>query len=213
MIGIFDSGVGGLVAYRELKRLRPSERVIYLADRRNAPYGTKNKDEIISLVGKNINILCSLGAERVLIACCTASTVWNCLSERDKKMSLPIIAPAASAAASFGERIAVIATDYTVKSRAFSRAINNIAPKSVYEFRAQELVALVEEGNRDGNITQYCRQYLLSVRERVEGVGADTLILGCTHFSHLCGELSSLLPRVRIVNPARLGALEMIKQG
>lgn len=211
MIGVFDSGVGGLIALRELKRLNPSERVIYLADRRHAPYGIKTREEIIHLTNKNIKILRALGAERVLIACCTASTVWQYLSDTDRRISLPIITPAASAAAAFGDRIGVIATDYTVNSHAFRDAIYKISHKTVYEIALQELVRLVEEGNSDGRVTRYCKDYLTSATLELREKNIDTLILGCTHFSHLAGEFSRLMPEVKIVNPARLGAIEMIK--
>ena len=95
MIGIFDSGVGGFSAYRTVRRMLPRENILYLADRKNAPYGTKSKDEILSFTKNNIKRLSAMGAERILIACCTASSVYDLLSEEEKEISLPIIRPAA----------------------------------------------------------------------------------------------------------------------
>ncbi len=212
MIGIFDSGVGGICAYNYLRRAIPREDIIYLADRKNAPYGIKTEDEILKFTKNNIRILKNLKSEAILIACCSASTVYYRLSEEEKAISIPIISPAARIAAEAGERIAVIATRHTARSGAFSREIGKFSDAEVFEMAEQELVALVEGGNRDGRVDDSCRAYLKGLAERVKSEKADTLILGCTHFSHLEGEIQNLLPDVRIISPARVGAEEIIKR-
>ena len=73
-------------------------------------------------------------------------------------------------------------------------------------------MALVEEGNRDGRVSDGCGCYLKEMSERIRATKADTLILGCTHFSHLEGEIGALLPEIKIVSPARVGAEELIKR-
>ncbi len=211
MIGIFDSGVGGLCAYWQVRRMLPTEDIIYLADRKNAPYGTKTKDEILSFTRKNIKILKNMGARAVLIACCSASSIHHLLDADERRLSTPIIAPAAEAAARHGRSIAVIATRHTVRQSAFGNAIGAISDATVTELAEQELVSLVEKGNRDGRIDTRCRKYLSDMAERIALTGADTLILGCTHFSHLEGEIGRLLPGVRIISPARVGATKMVR--
>jgi len=211
LIGVFDSGVGGLCAYRELRRLIPREDSVYLADIKNAPYGTKSEDELIALTRADIKRLSAFGARKILIACCTASSVWHRLEKEEREISLPIITPAARLAASLGERIAVIATEHTASSGAFSKEISKFSDASVMEFAEQELVSLVERGNRDGSVSGECKDTLSAISRRVRDAGAEVLILGCTHFSHLEGELSMLLPEVKIVSPARAGAIEMAK--
>ena len=210
MIGVFDSGVGGICAFREIRRLLPRADLVYLADRKNSPYGTKTKDEIISLTSKNIKILRSIGADRVLIACCTASSVYSMLCDEDRAISTPIITPAAELASSFGERIAVIATEHTAKSGVFSREISSFSSAEVFEFAEQRLVALVEDGCRDGRINEECEEILMRIGKTVGDINADTLILGCTHFSHLESELSKRCG-IRIVSPAREGARALVK--
>ena len=212
MIGIFDSGVGGICAYRQVRRMLPYEDIIYLADRKNAPYGTKTKKEILSFTKKNIEILKNYGASEILIACCTASTLYPLLSEDERAISTPIITPTAKLVAKTGGRIAVIATEHTVKCRAFSSEIAKFSDASVVEMAEQELVSLVEGGNRDGAVTPEGEEYLSLLRERIYKTKARTLILGCTHFSHLEGELSHLLPDIKIVSPAREGAKEIVKK-
>lgn len=213
MIGIFDSGVGGLTALKEVRRLLPKVDITYLADRKNAPYGTKDADEILSLAQKNISLLRDAGASRILIACCTASTLYPRLSAADKEISIPIILPAAEAAArtTASGRIAVIATHATVRSRAFSRAISSLGGFKVAEFDAQPLVAMVEAGARDGtalNVGELCE--LERILIPIRSFDADTLILGCTHFPHLKEHIGGLLPGIALINPSLEGALKVV---
>ena len=212
MIGVFDSGVGGICAYNHVRAALSSKDRVYLADRKNAPYGTKTEDEILKFTKNNIRALKNLGAEVILIACCSASTVYERLNEEEKAISIPIITPAARAAAETGERIAVIATRHTARSGAFGREIARFSDATVCEMAEQGLVALVEGGNRDGRVSEECQAYLTAMTKRIKEAEADTLILGCTHFSHLEGEIKRLLPDVRIISPARVGAEELIKR-
>ena len=211
VIGVFDSGVGGLCAYYELRRLLPRQDIIYLADRGNAPYGTKSKDELISLTKKDIKRLSDMGAERILIACCTASSVYPFLTRGEKEICLPIITPAAILASKY-QKVLVIATEGTVKLASFSRTIGNFSDTEVLESPRQELVSLVETGNRDGHIDEKCAHCLNEIRILAESFGAQALILGCTHFSHLENEFKRLLPNLQIISPAREGAIALAKQ-
>lgn len=206
MIGIFDSGVGGFNSLYEIRRLLPRADIIYLADRKNAPYGTKSRRELISLVTEDIRRLVKLGATKILIACCTASCVWDSLGEEDRRISLPIIRPAAYAAACTAKRgVTVIATEATVKDGAFEREIAKYSPLPVQEIATQELVSLVEGGCRDGRVTEKDMKILSAVAEKIKKTNADTLVLGCTHFSHLEKVLSALT-KMKTVSPAREGA-------
>ncbi len=220
MIGVFDSGAGGLCAMRELVRLLPGEKKIYLTDRKNLPYGTKSEGELVLLVSENIRKLRLVGCERILLACCTASTIHRLLPREYKEVSLPIIEAAARAAS--GERIAVIATERTVSSGAFRGAVLDFygfqqsacaryAPR-VFEISAGELVSLVESGERDGHLSERGRGAVLEVAKKVALTEPDSLILGCTHFSHLEESFASLLSGVRIISAAREGAFEMVKK-
>ena len=222
MIGVFDSGVGGLVAYKELRRLLPRADVAYLADRKNAPYGTKKKDELTELVTKDIRRLKDLGASRILIACCTASAVYKELCEDIQRLATPIILPTAREIARLSEdrkepyRVTVIATEHTVSSRAFTLATEELVGKRnerclMTEIAAQKLVTLVEEGNADGSITPDAEDYLDGLCKRIKSHSPEALILGCTHFSHLKSEFEERLFGVKIISPAHLGARELYR--
>ena len=211
MIGIFDSGVGGLTAYKEVRRLAPSADIIYLADRKNAPYGTKGRDELIELVKTDVKILRSLGASDILIACCTASTVYPFLDRETRRRTIPIIEPAVESVYGL-KRVTVIATEHTVSCRAFGNSIRDKhLGTSVLEIPAQPLVSMVEDGSRDGNLSDLCREYLKDIASRVRAFKSDGLILGCTHFSHLENTLGEQLPEVKIISPAKEGAKKLVR--
>ena len=205
MIGVFDSGVGGLAAYRELRRRLPRADIIYLADREHAPYGTKSEEELIPLVSSVVKKLRQRGADRILVACCTASTVYPKLDAEDRAVCLPIIGCAAECFR--GQRAGVIATEATVRSHAFAEQVRRLSPDAhVTEIAASELVTLVEKGARDGALDSAVEDILDKVTKELKKAEIDSLFLGCTHFSHLSAELSKRLPGVRIIDTARIGA-------
>lgn len=211
MIGVFDSGVGGLCAFSELRRLLPREDIIYLADRKNAPYGTKTKEELIALTKKDIQRLREMGVRQILIACCTASTVYSYLDFDEREISLPIITPAAELAAKYG-RVYVIATRHTAESGAFGRAIRHFGGSLVIESAEQELVRLVESGSRDGRLSRACECEIDRIAEDIKRANAEALVLGCTHFTHLEGEFKKRLSGVKIISPAKLGAYALYEK-
>lgn len=212
MIGIFDSGVGGFNAYYEVRKALLHSDIAYLADRKHAPYGTKEKDELVRLVKNDVKRLRELGCSAILIACCTASTVYFELDEEERKISIPIITPAAKKAAD-GASIAVIATDATVRSHSFREEISRYsAEASITEIPAQALVGMIERGARCKNLSPSDEKTLCNVCEEIKAHSPDTLVLGCTHFSHLEEEFRHRLTGVRIISPAREGAQELIRR-
>ena len=91
MVGLFDSGSGGLNTVRYIKENAPDVDLVYLIDRARAPYGIKTEKELVGITSENIERLLDMGATRVLIACCTASTVHPQLSHGLKIISIPIV--------------------------------------------------------------------------------------------------------------------------
>ena len=214
MIGVFDSGAGGLTAIAEMRKINPTVDICFFADYANAPYGTKSERDLIRLVKNDISSLRAFGAERILMACCTASTVHRYLPENIRTFTLPIITPAVKEAARVTKcgKIGVIATMATVRSKSFSKGLfchDNV--KEVTELATQELVSLVEGGASDRHIREHDRSRLYSILKPLKKRGIDTLILGCTHFSHLEREIGSYLCGVRVVNASREGAKEIMK--
>lgn len=213
MIGVFDSGVGGFNAFTHLRRRFPLADIAYLADRKNAPYGTKSEVELVSLVGRCIDRLRSCGAEKVLIACCTASTVWDRLSEGQREASVPIISCVESLFLGKEKNVLVIATERTVASGEFGRIIKKKCPLAhVVEVPMQNLVRVVEDGVRLGEMALVTRFEIDKIRALADLYCPDTLVLGCTHFSSVRDLIADAAPMARIVNPAFIGAEAMAEE-
>jgi glutamate racemase len=197
----------------------PREDMIYLAERRNCPYGTKTKEELTRLVRADLKRLRELGATDILAACCTASTVCPLLGAEETAGVLTLIAPTADFIAKNENRenrpirVLVIATKHTATSKAFSTEITAALPRAkVTEWATQELVSFVEEGSSDGNLKVEAEKYLEDLCRRALDASPNYLVLGCTHFSHLKAEIGKRLPGIVTVNPAGLGALYLAKR-
>ena len=186
MIGVLDSGTGGENTLASLRVKAPLADVVFLRDEKNAPYGTKKREELVEIVAENIRILTRHGADSVLIACCTASCIWKYLPREQRDVSYPIIDAIARRAGELTKsgKIAVIATDATVRERAFSSRLHGV---SVIERSAQILVDRIDRGLSDASVTHSDRQIINGILSPFEGSGCDTLILGCTHFPSLIG--------------------------
>lgn len=213
MIGIFDSGLGGLTALKELHSLMPGEPLIYFGDTGRVPYGTRSAATIIKYAKQDAAFLLSQGVDAILVACGTAST--TALKELTEALPVPVIGvvePAAEAAvnATKNGKIAVIGTPATIRTGAFETAITEQMPDAAVISRPCPLfVPLVEAGFTapDCEITRLtCEHYLAPIRES----GADTLILGCTHYPLLASIIASVLPDVTLISSGAEAAKAMV---
>lgn len=185
-IGIFDSGLGGLTAVRALVREAPWERFVYLGDTANAPYGDRTPQQLEALSGHNIRFLRSRNVKAILVACntSTANAMDAMVREAGGLPVVGVIRAAAQAAAPVTKtgRIAVLATAATVRSGAYERAIHGLLPEAeVTAVACPKLVPLVESGHTDPAdpaLRRAAEEYAGPVR----AAGADTVILGCTHY-------------------------------
>ncbi|MFH1077902.1 MAG: glutamate racemase [Patescibacteria group bacterium] len=181
MIGIFDSGIGGLTVVRELERQAPGVPFIYLGDTARTPYGNKSAETVVRYALEDAAFLVEQGATIIVIACNSASAVATD-ALRAAYPAIPIfevIVPAAEdALAATKGRIGVIGTRATIASGAYER---HLAAKKV-EVTAVAcplFVPLVEEGwLEDAETKRIARRYLSPLRN----TQVDTLILGCTHY-------------------------------
>jgi len=209
MIGIFDSGVGGLTALNRLRELAPMADICFLADRENAPYGTKDEKALLRLVRRDIERLREAGvSDGILIACCTASTVYDLLPREEREICVPIIKPTAKRAVKLSEcgRIGVISTYATYKSAAFVNAISEYDSDAfVISAPSKRLVALAEEGACDGEITPTQEKIIKEELLPFLNTDIDILILGCTHFTHIAGCIEKILG-VKTLSASLVGA-------
>ncbi len=208
MLGLFDSGSGGLNTVRYIKANLHDIDLVYKIDRANAPYGIKSEKELIEIVENNVHELQDRGAEKILIACCTASTVHDKLANEYKSASIPIIKPISKRAMRVSKtgRIGVIATDRTVSKHAFR---DSMPYCSVSEIASQELVKLIDDGLNDNTVTEKEKQLLSRIISPLKGKHIDTLILGCTHFPALKLSFSEICRPIgikHIIDSAIVGA-------
>ncbi len=182
-IGIFDSGVGGLTVLKEIRGRLPREPTIYVADLLHFPYGPRYQDEVRGFAVDIIRYLETRDVKLVVIACNTATAAaLNYARERFEVPVVGVISPGAQAAveATRNNRIGVISTEGTMRSQEYLHAIKEIDPTvAVYQKACPELVDIVESGEADSTSAE--RVLRQDLREIVE-LGADTLVLGCTHY-------------------------------
>lgn len=206
-IGVFDSGVGGLTVFREICRALPHQSLIYLGDSARVPYGTKSPDTVTRYTLQAASHLLDRGIGMLVVACNTATAA--ALPKLTETLPVPVIGvvePGARAAvAKTRGRVGVIATEGTVKSRAYTKAIQAIDPKiEVIESPAPLFVPLAEEGWANTHVAREVAEIYL---EPLIDEGVDTLVLGCTHYPILRGTIEQVVgDRMAIVDSAETTA-------
>jgi len=184
-IGFFDSGVGGLTVLREVMRRLPNESTIYLGDNARAPYGPRSDDEVRRFSAECLDELAARDVKAIVVACNTSSAIaLPELRLRYDRPLLGVVRPGATAAAlaTRNQRVGVIATQATVRSRAYFQAIKEEDPfVQVVEHATPRLVPLVEAGQLDGPLVEeVVRDSIAPILDAEHGI--DTLLLGCTHY-------------------------------
>ncbi len=204
-IGVFDSGVGGLTVLRALRAELPAESFIYLGDTARLPYGTKSGHTVARYALQAADELVEGGIKCLVVACNTASAAaLPALQQRYAEIPvIGVIEPGARAAcaASRSGRIAVLATESTVRGGAYTQAIARLRPDArVTAIACAVFVALAEEGWTDGAVVEAAAsRYLAPLR----AAGPDALVLGCTHFPVLGQAIAAAVgPGLRIVDSA-----------
>ena len=182
-IGIFDSGVGGLTVYRALHERLPSEHFVYLGDTARVPYGTKSLATVERYAIENARFLEAHGIKLLVVACNTASALaLPAIRDAVGVRVIGVIDPGARAATNIAaeKTIGIIATEATVQSGAYAKAIARINPLvEVIERACPLFVPLAEEGWAETDVARaVAEQYLADLKGKELG----TLVLGCTHY-------------------------------
>ncbi|MBC8536670.1 glutamate racemase [Feifania hominis] len=220
-IGIFDSGLGGLTAVREIMRVLPGENLVYFGDTGRVPYGTRSRETIIKYTRCDLNFLMTYNIKAAVVACGTASSI--ALPVVRGEFPVPMVgvidcAARAARDATRNGRIGVIGTPATIKSDAYRRALHALDPAlQVVSNPCALLVPLVEDGRfaRGDTVAQLLvREYLAPLLER----GIDTLILGCTHYPLLTDVFRDVCgPDVALISPGATAAADtkalLLEQG
>ena len=210
-IGVFDSGLGGLTAVKQLEKLLPGESIIYFGDTGRVPYGSRGKETILRYARQDMDFLLSQNVKAVLAACGTVSSVARSVGEALSVPYIDVIRPSAQAAAAATKngKIGVIGTAATIHSDSYRSALLCLNHKlQVFPQACPLFVSLVESGfvaPQDEVTRLVAERYLAPVR----AAGVDTLILGCTHYP-IAPTIGSVMGRgVTLIDSGREAALAM----
>lgn len=203
-IGIFDSGVGGLTVYKAIREAFPEEDLIYFGDTARVPYGPKSPNTIIEYSIQNSRFLLQQGIKTLVVACNTSSAV--AIPALKQLTDIPIIGvidPGAEQAArtSQTKRIGIIGTEGTVRSEAYTLAIQKLVPDAqVFSKACPLFVPIVEEGWQDHSVAfSIANDYLFELKD----LEIDTLVLGCTHYPLLRNTIQQVMgSKVTLVDSA-----------
>ena len=204
LIGMYDSGVGGLSVLKAVSEARPDYDIIYLGDTFRVPYGDRPREEIIEFSRQIIGFMIDKGVSLVVVACNTSSAM--AIPVVREEFNVPIIemigmGSKAAVRATRNKKIGVIATNNTIKSGAYEENIKALMPDAeVYVKGCPRLVPFVESGEVSGDrVRGALSEYLSDMKE----AGIDTLVYGCTHYPFLEEEIVNVMGKdVVLVDPA-----------
>lgn len=193
-IAMFDSGLGGLTVVAELRRQLPGEDIIYFGDTARVPYGTKSAETVIRFAREDCSFLLRFDPKMLVVACNTASAhAMPALTDWLEIPSCGVVEPGAAAAvaAAKGRMVAVIATEGTIASDAYRRAIQSRQPNlPVVQKACPLLVPLVEEGR--GSDDPVVRAVLAEYLDPLRALAPSVVVLGCTHYPLLKPAIASV---------------------
>ncbi len=181
MLGIFDSGLGGLSVVRRLKERLPHHELLFFADQAHVPYGDREPNDLAALLGKNVRFLNDAGASMIVVGCNTSCAIAQRFGwPQSRAPIVDLIESAARAVAREQfDRVGVVATNATVNAKAYTRAIQaHHAGATVVEVAAPALVPLVEAGKAG---TQEAHEAVAEVCAQLPR-NLDAVILACTHY-------------------------------
>lgn len=210
-IGFMDSGIGGLTVFDQVFKKLPNEDYIYIGDQKNLPYGEKSSELVCQLTTRIAKYEETLGIKMMVIGCNTATAAS--LDYLQKELTIPVIG-VIDAGAELGvdttrnHKIAVIATNGTVKSGRYERKLKELLPDAeVISKGIPDFVTLVEDGHaKDADTPAKVAAELASF----DGSGIDTMIMGCTHFPIIRDAIQQAVgPDVKLVDPG-IGAAKAV---
>lgn len=208
MIGIFDSGVGGLSVFREIRKLLPEEKYIYYSDNAHCPYGEKSKEYITDRAREITSFLISRGAEIIVVACNTATAAAIATLREEFPISFIGMEPAVKPAVKSTRTgvVGVLATAGTLKAAKYLNTREKFSDGvRIVEHIGQGFVELVEKGCLTGKEAE---DIVTASLKPLLDEGADRIVLGCTHYPFLSETISktaaALYPEreMEIIDPA-----------
>lgn len=203
-IGVFDSGVGGLSVFRELRKKIPNHPIIYFGDQIHVPYGPRELDEVYTLSKTITKLLISLGAQLIVVACNTASAA-SLFPLRKEFPDIPFVGmePAVKPAAEHTQtgKVGVLATPATFQGKLYNSVVERFAKSvTLYQNTCPGLVQEIEKGNFNGVAT---RKILEDALNPMLDKNIDTVVLGCTHYPFVIPLIKDIVGKnVSVIDPS-----------
>ncbi len=204
LIGVFDSGLGGLSVLRSIRELMPAQPVIYFGDQGHVPYGQRSLEEVRAFSIEAVRFLLQKGAKLIVVACNTAS-VAALHPLRETFPTVPIVGmePAVKPAAEHTHTgvVGVLATYATFQGALYASVVERFAQGvTLLQNPCIGLVPQIEKGNLNGSET---RQILSNALQPMLAQNIDTVVLGCTHYPFVIPLIQEIVgPNVRVIDPA-----------
>ena len=211
MIGVFDSGIGGLSVLEELEKVLPNEDFYYYGDSINNPYGEKSDQELLEITSHIVDVLKENGAKIIVIACNTATTrVMKKLREKYPKMIFVGTVPAIKVASDHDSKnTLVMATEATIHSLRTAELIrdNKRKDQNIYLVSCPGLANAIETKNEE-KIKSILQETFLPYKDK----NIDTIVLGCTHYPFIKKEILEEMPGVKLVDGSQGVSMETKRQ-
>ncbi|MBU3100971.1 MULTISPECIES: glutamate racemase [Clostridium] len=212
-IGFFDSGVGGISVLKESLKVLPNENFVYFGDSLNAPYGTKNVNEVRKLTFKAVDFLLEKGVKVVVIACNTAtSAAIDALRRQYKDIPIIGIEPALKPAVevSRGKSVIIMATPMTLTEKKFDNLMKLYNKEvDIIPLPCAGLVELIENGIIDGD---EINEYLKGKLKEFSHLDVAAIVLGCTHYPFIKKELIKIVGEKTIIIDGSIGTVNQLKR-
>ncbi len=203
-IGIFDSGLGGLSVWAEIRKRLPNESLVYYGDGKNCPYGRRSAEEITGYAIDAVESLLQKGVKLIVVACNTATGA--AIKTLRQRYSIPIVGmePAVkpAALATRSKVIGILATKRSLESELYLHTSSNYASDvTILQSEGVGFVELVESGDCDSEVAL---QTISRVIEPMLTQGADQIVLGCTHYPFLKGAIRKVIGErnVNVIDPS-----------
>ena len=216
MIGVFDSGSGGLTVLRALRDALPNQRFVYYGDHNNAPYGNRDAEEIYDLTVAALERLFALGCSLIVVACNTVAATalrrlqqtWLSPRYPDKRV-IGVIVPMVEAMTGLPwsrefidgsqlhekKTLAIFATRFTVESKVFEKETAKRAPHvEIVQQACPRLARLIEENAPERDLRRAVRRYVSLLARRLGGRPLNAVLLGCTHYPFIADMFAEVLP-------------------
>lgn len=202
-IAFFDSGVGGITVFKQLKQILPNENYMYYGDLKHIPYGEKSNAELLDYTTKVFKFFEEKEAKAVVMACNTTSAaVYDKVKDKFEFKIYPIIQSSAGVIAHLPvKKIGVFATEVTINSNAYQIELKKHNPNlEVVGIACPEFVKIVEEKRQKDEKSQKIIKFYM---EQMLKTTPDIIVLGCTHYPYLLDEFSKFAPKDMFINPAK----------